>query len=154
MRRMSFNTGFSFIDLHQPHQSCQPTSPEASTSGLLDTRQIMAREIELDELFAYLDQLELNERLEQEQVDVSLGLWRTDADGEVASEAGTSRNNVQYPTLSSGIREGMIREKGGIIRGSEEGTAESVIDPQQRATSGKHFPTQPDTPDLTSFHRA
>jgi hypothetical protein len=97
----------------------------------------MAREIELDELFAYLDQLELNERLEQEQVDVSLGLRRTDAVGEAASEAGNLAHEAKQQFLGKELKEDMMRETGGSTQEPEEGTAESVLQLLQRAPSGK-----------------
>lgn len=101
----------------------------------------MAREIELDELFAYLDQLELNERLEQEQVDVSLGLGRTDAVGEAASEAGNLAHEAKQQFLGKELREDMISEAEASTQEPEGGTAESALQPLQRAASGEHFST-------------
>lgn len=59
----------------------------------------MPREIELDELFAYLDQLELNERLEEQQVDVSLGLGQPVTEVDASAEVGTHLQSIPQSAI-------------------------------------------------------
>lgn len=96
----------------------------------------MAREIELDELFADLDQLELNERLEQEQVDASLGLGHPVAEIDAASVNQSLPRSMDY----SGIDTERIRwvvHKQDAQEEHQETAAESTS-PSPRVTPGEH----------------
>jgi hypothetical protein len=94
----------------------------------------MAREIELDELFAYLDQLELNERLDQEQVDASLGSGHPVAEIDAAAETGTPRSD--HSGIGIDAIEGVAQKKEAQKEHQRTGSVESTS-PSPHVTPGE-----------------